>query len=33
LEIKVDDLAEFMLKQIESKEWVKKAPLVATRKH
>lgn len=33
LEIKVEDLAEFILKQIESKEWVKKAPLVATRKH
>ena len=33
LEIKVEDLAEFMLKQIESKEWVRKAPLVATRKH
>jgi hypothetical protein len=33
LEIKVEDLAEFMLKQIESNEWIKKAPLVANRKH
>jgi putative NADH-flavin reductase len=31
LEIDVEDLAEFMLNQIESKEWIKKALLVATR--
>ena len=29
-EVYVEDLAEFMLSQIESKEWIKKAPLVAT---
>lgn len=32
LVINVEDLAEFMLKQIESKEWIKKAPLVAEKK-
>lgn len=32
LEINVEDLSEFMLKQIESKEWIKKAPLVSTKK-
>ena len=31
LEIDVEDLAEFILNQIASKEWIKKAPLVATR--
>jgi putative NADH-flavin reductase len=33
LEINVEDLAEFMLKQIELKEWIKKAPLVATSRY
>jgi putative NADH-flavin reductase len=28
----VDDLADFMLDQIESKEWSKKAPLVSSLK-
>jgi putative NADH-flavin reductase len=31
LNINVEDLADFMLNQIESKEWVKKAPLVASK--
>ena len=30
LEVYVDDLVDFMLEQIESKEWIKKAPLVAS---
>jgi putative NADH-flavin reductase len=33
LEINVEDLAEFMLKQIESIEWIRKAPLVAIKKY
>ena len=32
LEINVEDLAEFMLRHIESKEWIKKAPLIAKKK-
>jgi putative NADH-flavin reductase len=30
LQVSVEDLVDFMLDQIESKEWIKKAPLVAT---
>jgi putative NADH-flavin reductase len=31
LNIYVEDLVEFILKQIESKEWIKRAPLVASK--
>jgi uncharacterized protein len=31
LKVHVDDLVEFILEQLESKEWVKKAPLVSTK--
>jgi putative NADH-flavin reductase len=33
VQVNVEDLAEFLLKQIASRKWIRKAPLVATAKH
>ncbi len=33
VQVNVEDLAEFLLEQIASRKWIRKAPLVATAKH
>jgi len=32
VQVNVEDLVDFMLEQVSSKKWIKKAPLVANKK-